>query len=94
MRNRALEFLIQAHGLLEYPFNEAQARIYVRIAMDEVRELLDRLALYEMTDGELQRRIETRPAGGVLVEDTRVVLPARLVEQQRPRAALTGNGRR
>lgn len=81
MRNRAMEFLDQAYCLLDYPLNEAQARIYVQMAVAEVQELLDQIALYETA---------TNSTSGALAADARQPIPAllRRVETWRPCLAL------
>ena len=78
MANRAIDLLSNAYTLLGYPFNEAEARIYVSLAVDEVKELLDRLA-----------ELEGRPTatakpngGGVIVAEAQPMTPARLVERR------------
>ena len=89
--NRALEFLYGAQDAFPILHDRWgwKSKHFVELAIAEVEELLDRLALYEATDAESERRIETR-AQGVLVMDAQP-LPARLVKQ--PRAALPkGNG--
>ena len=91
--NRAMEFITEAFCLLQYPNNYARARIYVEMALAEVQELIDRLALYECTDGELAQRIATCPSGGILVEDTHLLKPAQLCASGQARAALPDNGR-
>ncbi len=78
MNNRAIEFLAEAHSLLSYFGNDDKARLLILLAMDEVQELLDRLALCNATDYELTRRIEAQR-----------MTPARLTESRR--AALPGN---
>ncbi len=94
--NRAIEFLNEAYGLLGYYGNDDQARLLVRLAVGEVQELLDRMALYEATNYALEQRQQTRSVttpndGGVLVVEAQPLTPARLAE--RPRAALPGNGK-
>ena len=91
--NRAMEFITEAFCLLQYPNNYARARIYVEMAMAEVQELIDQIALYECTDGGLAQRIATHPSGGILVENTHLLQPAQLVTSARARAALPDNGR-
>jgi len=82
MNNRTLEFLREAHSLLDYPIcNSDRAQLLVRLAIGEVEELLDRLALYETSDYAL----EQRSGGPVLVVDAQWMTPAQLVT--RPRAA-------
>lgn len=92
MTNRAIEFLNEAHSLLHYWQNIDEARLLVRLAIKEVQELLERLALSEATNYELTRCIEARSAttpGAVLVADVQLMTPARLTTQRR--AALPGN---
>ena len=76
IQNRAVEFLGEAYGLMEYYSNYQTARMMVRLAIGEVQELLDRLAQYEA------------PSYSVLVEGVPPMRPARLVASQRPCAAL------
>lgn len=77
MRNRAVEFLNEAHGLMEYYTNQQAARQLVRLAIDEVQELLDRLALYEVSDYELERKLRGR------IVDAQGMMPAQLSESRR-----------
>jgi hypothetical protein len=104
MENRAFEFLSEAYSLLAYWGNHEKARLLVRLALGEVEELQDRLALCNATDYELTRRIEARSVttpGGVLVGNAQPLTPARLTESPRlatalewgRRAALPGNGK-
>ena len=88
--NRALEFIGEAYCLLRYSGNNELARQFIRLAVQEVNELLDQIALYESADAEPERRIKTRQTGGVLVEDALTMVPARLVAPQRRCAALPG----
>ncbi|MBN2390747.1 MAG: hypothetical protein JXR84_08490 [Anaerolineae bacterium] len=92
--NRALEFVTEAYCLLQYPGNFAKARIYVDMALGEIRELLAIIQHYESAPEKQALRIAAPPSGGVLVEDTRAMIPARLVAPKQPRAALPGNGKR
>ena len=88
MNNRAMEYLNEAYGLLGYPGNDDQARLLVRLAVGEVAELLDRLALYDATDYQLEQRQKAR-RGAVLVAEAQAMTPALLLT--RPRAALAGD---
>jgi len=76
VQNRAVEFLGEAYGLMEYYSNYSTARTLVRLAIGEVQELLDRLARYES------------PAYGVIVEGTPPMRPARLTATRQPLTAL------
>ena len=87
MQNRAMEYLNEAYGLLGYPGNDDQARLLVRLAVGEVAELLDRLALYDATDYQLEQRQKVR-RGAVLVAEAQRMTPARLTESQRTATAL------
>ena len=66
--NRALEFLIEAHGLMQYWSNHEQARLLVRMAVREVEELHERIAV-------LEGRIAA-PLPAMLVEQRRQSTPA------------------
>ena len=69
--NRALEFLSEAYTLMQYPHNLNQARCLVRLAVEEVQELLRQIALYDMTNRALAMRIEARIRPAFLVENDR-----------------------
>lgn len=86
MKNRALEFLNEAYGLLEWWGNSEKARLLVRLALGEVEELQDKLALCNATDYELAQRIAARGVttpGTVLVGNTQPMTPALLSESTR-----------
>lgn len=91
-QNRALEFLYAAQGNFPLITDRGtwKARHFVELAIDEVQELLDQLALYESTDAELERRIESRKrstlSNGPLVADIPGAISAYLVK--RPRGEL------
>lgn len=96
MNNRALEFLNEAHGLIEYYSNRQTAQTLVRLAVDEVVELLQenyqlrqRLAALE---GQHATPTALPHSGPVLIAEAQPMTPARLVAA-RPRAALPGNGK-
>lgn len=81
MQNRAVEFLTEAYGLMEYYGNQHTARALVRLAIEEVRELLEQLEQYEA------------PASyQVLVEVAPPMRQAQLTATRRPLAALPNNG--
>ena len=73
-KNRALEFLNEAYGLIPYPSNRNQAQCLVRLAIEEVLELLRTIELYEMPDGVLAQRIEARVRPAILIENARTRL--------------------
>jgi hypothetical protein len=82
-RNRTLEFLREAHSLLDYPIgNSDKAQLLVRLAIGEVEELLEQIP------------VPTEYGSGVLVVDAQRMTPARLetnsrnVRERRARAAL------
>lgn len=77
MNNRAIEFLNEAHGLLEYGHID-QAQLLVRLAMTEVQELLAWIAALEAQRGD---------GRGVLIVSAQRMTPAKLTESRR--AALT-----
>jgi hypothetical protein len=90
-RNRALEFLNEAHGMVDWYQHRLTTKTMIRLAITEVQELLDRIA-------ELEARPTataiTATGGPVLIVDAQPMTPARLTDRQRERAALPGNGRK
>lgn len=93
MRNRALEFLIEAERLLTWWGNSEKGQMLVRLAIGEVQELEARIAELE---GRRPDVAQARP--GVLIVDAQPMTPARLTESQSTatalewrRAALPGN---
>lgn len=76
-KNRALEFLNEAYGLILYPSNRNQAQCLVRLAIAEVEELLETIEAYAAYQA-LAQGIEPG------------IRPAILVENARPRLMLEG----
>lgn len=86
--NRALEFLTAALGSfpLFYDRRTWKAKHFVELALDEVQELLDRLAALEAA-----QTMPTADGRGVLIVNAATATPARLTARQT--AALPGNGK-
>ena len=80
--NRALEFLSEAYTLMQYPHNLNQARCLVRLAVVEVQELCEQIALYDMTDRALAMRIEARVRPALLVENGRTRMMLEMKNRQ------------
>ena len=85
MKNRALEFLNEAHGLIEYYSNRQTAQTLIRLAIDEVVELLEenyqmrqRLAMLEALQLVRTTALSQPNGGAVLIEEA--MQPALLTE--------------
>lgn len=90
VQNRAIEFLSEASRLLVWWGNAEQGRMLVNLAIGEVQELLEQLASVDAMNHQLTRCIESLSVitdqqandngRGVLIEEMRPMIPARLVE--------------
>lgn len=80
--NRALEFLSEAYTLMQYPHNLNQARCLVRLAVEEVQELLGQVALCDVIDRAPAMRSEARVRPALLVENGRTRMMLEIKNRQ------------
>jgi hypothetical protein len=85
MRNRALDLLREAYGLVDWYNRRGETQILIRLAIDEVHELHARIAQLERYIAAHSREIvNVQPATLVDQHTGSNMTPARLTERQRP----------
>lgn len=102
MNNRAMDYLNEAYRLLEFPDFESgsgKGRLLVRLAIQEVQELLAYIAELEGQHATPTALPRPYSDGRVLIVDAQPMIPARLTERQEravewlEQKTLPGNGR-